>query len=410
MTAGNDQQQNDAKKQNPYSDHIAGFSINDLTEDPAPAKFIWPGIPDEAGKVAVLVGAGGLGKSALTVGLAVRRALGLEFLGRATKPGTTVIISKEDSRLDYRRKLAAQRALLGGQFVPEKVRDAVMLLDIVGDPALLVEPGAVGTARVNDALVQLWADAIVAAGPRADLIILETAARLTPSEDNAGLSALVSACELLGRLTQCAVLLVHHTGKEAARSGIADSYTGRGGSSLADNARAVMVLSPYPKEAKSQGRLGVALPEEMADGALVLSIPKLNGAPPPPPLVIEKVATRWALCLKAVDAKTLADADAASQKLRVAEGIAEVAKLVQAACDAGRTVTRRSIEKREVDGIDSDRFPLAVLKDIITQALKCGALIEGPGSRKGCTAITANVTWHENLVAANEPTAESKTA
>ncbi len=195
MSTSANEQQNiiGAPPANPYAALIIRFSRDELTADPEPAKFIWTGIPDEPGKVAVLVGCGGLGKSALTVGVAVHRALGLDFLGRVTKPGTTVIISKEDSRDDYRRKLAAQRVTLGALFDAEKVAERVLLLNLVGDPSMLVESGYGGTATVNDGLVQLWAEAVKGATTEVDLIILETASRLTPTEDNPGLSALVRA-------------------------------------------------------------------------------------------------------------------------------------------------------------------------------------------------------------------------
>jgi hypothetical protein len=397
------EQQNDSTSPgNPYTAQLKRFSIDELNTDPEPVTCIWPGIPDEPGKVAAFVGSGGLGKSALTAGVAVHRALGLDFLGRPTKPGATIIITKEDSRADYRRKLAAQRVTLGGQFDAQKVADRIILLDLVGDPSMLVASSNGSTATVNEKLVELLADAIHTAGTDADLIVLETASRLTPSEDNTGMSALVSACELLGRLTRCSVLLVHHTGKENARNGVADSYTGRGGSSLADNARAVMVLTAYPKDQKARDRLGVALPDEAADDALVLFVPKLNGARPPTPLVIEKVSTPWALTLRAFDREALERAEAAAHRHRVNEGVSDVARLVDAACRGGQTVTRRAIEKREVDGIDAETYPLELLKEVLAQAFRFGALVEEPGPRK-CMVVKANLRWFENLDAANSP-------
>jgi RecA-family ATPase len=400
-----EQQSTDNKpSDNPYEHHIIPFSIDELNTDPEPAKFIWPGIQDEPGKVTAFVGAGALGKTALTAGVAIHRALGLPFLGRATKPGGTIIISKEDSRADYRRKMAAQRVALGAKFDAKKVAECVLLLDVVGDATMLVESSHGGAASVNDLLVQLWADAINKTGTKADLIILETASRLTPNEDNTGMSALVSACELLGRLTHCSTLLVHHTGKEAARNGVADSYTGRGGSSLADNARAVMVLTAYPRDQKARSRLGVAVPEEMTDHALVLSVPKLNGAPPPPPLVIEKVPTPWALTLRAFDRETLARAEADAHRRRVAEGVQPLARLVDAASKAGQTVTRRAIEKREVDGIKADTYPLDLLKEILDQALRCGALVEESGPRN-CKVLKADLNWFTKFGPANSPMA-----
>jgi RecA-family ATPase len=402
MNSHTEEQNLSDPKSNPYAERIKSFSITELTSDPQPAKFIWPGIPDEAGKVSVFVGVGGLGKSALTIGIACQRALGLNFLGRPTKPGTTVVISKEDSREDYLRKVAAQRELLGSSFDAEKIRERIHLMDLVGDPAMLVQSSYGAATAVNQEVVKMWADAVNGSAPNADLIILETGSRLTPTEDNSGLSALVNGCELLGRLTGCVVLLVHHTGKEAGRNGASDLYTGRGGSALADNARAVMVLTSYPRDRDARERLGVAVPEDMARRTLVLSVPKLNGAPPPPPLVIEKVATPWAMTLRVVDREALARAEREAHKHRVAEGVREVTLLVQAANERKETVTRRSIEKREVEGIDAELYPKELLAYILDQALEWGALEEVPGPRKNCIALRANVHWFLDRAAANE--------
>jgi hypothetical protein len=161
-----------------------------------------------------------------------------------------------------------------------------------------------------------------------------------------------------------------------------------------------MVLTAYPKDQKARDRLGVALPDEAADDALVLFVPKLNGAKPPAPLVIEKVSTPWALTLRAYDREALARAEQAAHRHRVNEGVSDVARLVDAACQRGQTVTRRAIEKREVDGITADSYPVELLKDILAQALRCGALFEEPGPRN-CIAVKANLRWFENLDAAN---------
>ncbi len=166
-----------------------------------------------------------------------------------------------------------------------------------------------------------------------------------------------------------------------------------------------MVLTAYPKEQKAREHLGVAVPEDMAGHALVLSVPKLNGAPPPPPLVIEKFPTPWALTLRAIDREALARAEAAANKLRVAEGVREAARLVQAACGRGQTVTRRTIEKREVAGIDAETFPMEFLQEVLSQAFERRVLVEVPGPRKGCKAVKANLPSLEDIIAANEPAA-----
>ncbi|MFT3916566.1 MAG: AAA family ATPase [Anaeromyxobacteraceae bacterium] len=401
------EQQPTATPSNPYMERIKSFDQEALTTDPEPAKFIWQGVPDEPGKVSVLVGVGGTGKSALTLGLATARALGRDFMGRKTKPGTTVIISKEDSRADYRRKLAAQRFVLGDQFDPQRIEEHVFVMDVLGDPAMLVASGYGNSADPNTELVKHWTDAINTAAPAADLIILETGSRLTPSEDNSGLSALVTACESLGLLTGCVVVLVHHTGKEAGRNGFTDLYTGRGGSSLADNARAVMVLTNYPQDKTARERLGVAVPEEVAPRALVLSVPKQNGAPPPPPLLIEKIATPWALTMREIDGEALARAGAAAHKVRVSQAVRALAEAVEAATEAGQTVTRRSITKREVEGIDPETFPKEFLAEVLAQALACRALIEEPGTRKGHFVLRADPDWFLNQPAANEEMADA---
>jgi hypothetical protein len=64
------------------------------------------------------------------------------------------------------------------------------------------------------------ARAIVSEGGSGGLIVIDTLAHAMPNMDEnapADMSALVAACDELRRLTRCAVLLVHHSGKDASR-------------------------------------------------------------------------------------------------------------------------------------------------------------------------------------------------
>lgn len=260
------------RSDNPRLDLIrqrrAAFSKGDLTAQPAARDFaIEPILPMEA--VTALVAAGGIGKSTLIVELVAHQILGLPFHAMPVRQGPVVILSKEDTRDDYLRKLYAllrARDYLQGR--EEELAAGLCFYDLRGTDVLLVEERH-GTLRIaKDAY--LLADMIHADHPGAVAVYVETVSRFIVGEENNSVMAkVVSAAETISAWTKAAAVLVHHVGKEAARGNSTDQYSGRGGSALADNSRSVITLvNPTDDPA---GKLPLDVPRDaLTDGRVVV--------------------------------------------------------------------------------------------------------------------------------------------
>jgi hypothetical protein len=275
--------------------NLARFTVADLHSTPPPQRFILhPYIP--AGTVSTLAGPGGSNKTTLTTYLAVCRALGRPFFG-GTVParGKTVILTTEDSRDDYLRKLAALREELGDGFDPQAISERVILFNLPGVPVRLV--GAEGgnfrpTELADDLAAVLKADVLRGEPPGSGLVVMETVSRLAGGiETNESLSILVESAQRVCRLADVAVLLVAHVSQEAARQGHADGYAPRGGSALGDNGRSTLVLTRVNKNNRTEFAPDADLPPELMERLLVLTHPKSNGAPSAKPLLLERCSS-----------------------------------------------------------------------------------------------------------------------
>jgi hypothetical protein len=278
----------------PFHDAWTTFSPDDLLSDPPPVQTVWGYLPK--GKVGVLAAGGGTGKSTLTTGLAVNRALNLPFLGQSVGEGSTVIVSTEDDAMDYRRKIAAWRYEMGKEFDADKVAQKIHVIDLAGTPTSFVS-SKFGQSTVDPCVDQLGEE-IHTRAPDADLIVLETVSRLGGGdESNGAMSAVVVAAERLAERTNAAVLLIHHVGKQAARMKVGDAYAARGGSAIGDNARSSLVLVQADKE-NLKRLLGEEPTEEQIDKLLILFHAKSNAMPARKPTLIEKVSTPHGMALR----------------------------------------------------------------------------------------------------------------
>lgn len=278
-------------------DSIRRFSPDDLTSPPPRQEWIlYPYLP--AGTVSILAGPGGSSKTTLLVALAVNRALGLPFFGGPMpRRGRTVILTTEDSRDDYLRKLAAVRHDLGDAFDPAAVAENVLLLDLAGTPVRLVE-----SDRGNyfpTVLADDLAAVVSKHAPGTDLIVMETVSRLAGGiETNESLSILIEAGQRICRLTGAAVLPVAHVSQEAGRSGTTDAYAPRGGSALGDNGRSTLVLTSLTDKTAATFAPDADLPAGILNRLRVLVHPKSNGAEPAPPLLLERCSTPYGPVLR----------------------------------------------------------------------------------------------------------------
>lgn len=288
------------KERNRFVLAYTRFSVEELTTDPPPLEYILkPYIPAET--VSVLSAPGGSKKTTLLTLMAVSRALNRRMFREVVpREGETVILTTEDRKVHYRHKLAALRGHLGTEFDAGAVAERVHLLDMAGILVRLIVAERGNQFRPSSEVEEL-ADAIQRKAPNADHIMIETISRVTGGiESNEAMSVLVSACERLAVLTKLAVTLVGHVGQNVARSGVADAYSSRGGSSLGDNARSSMVLMPLSDANREKYANGLELSQDDVDCTVAWTHEKSNG-PKARPLLMRSELTPLGPVLVDVD-------------------------------------------------------------------------------------------------------------
>lgn len=289
------------------------FTKDELERDPPEKVFVWDGrIP--LGDVGVFSAKGGAGKTALLIGLAIHRATGAPFLGRAVRRGTTVILTAEDSREDYLRKIAAWRTWLGPHLDLAAVAKHVHLIDVTGVPFRLVQSSY--GEHVPTAHVDMLIEVVKTRAPDADLIIIETVSRVGSDESNPGLSALVCASETVAKRTGASVQLVAHHGQDAARRNVGDEHATRGGTAITANGRFTITLTGMNDEDVPKFLPGATLSPQQQAELSILRVPKINPAPRQEPIVLQIVPTHWGLVLREYDAGVSSDPEERKRSLR----------------------------------------------------------------------------------------------
>jgi RecA-family ATPase len=209
-------------------------------------------------KSSVLYGPTGAGKSAWLAQLAFAVAghePSLHGLAVGVH-GPVLVVSAEDSVEDWQRKAAACH--YGTDLNIEGALDDLRVLDLTEGEARLSEVVTVrdGETTRRESRATEMRDRIVAHARKmsAVLILVETASRLVPDEDNASFSALQSALGSIARRTGAAVVVTHHVTKAASREGDSSIEAARGGGAFVANARNALALSPAdPEVAKRYG-------------------------------------------------------------------------------------------------------------------------------------------------------------
>lgn len=361
---------------------VATFKAADLSERPPPVRWIWRDALAR-GKTAVLAAEGGTGKSALTVGLAIHRALGRPFLGRATSPGATLFLTAEDDPLDYRRKVGAWIAALGitADADLEVISRSLAVMYVGGRSARFVCHRGDYAVDPFVPLVCDWIRTRGIAGAGFDLVALETSSRFGADESNEGTAALITACEQVTNVTGAAVWIVSHTGKGAGRD---DAYAARGGSALADNARASMLLRRIDEEVAKKHRIRA----DEAAGCVYFRVTRTSNGPADQPpqiltrLVVPEVGIAFAVrngasaeaqAMEAVMTAALAAQDRAALGAKLK---ALVGERLQG--DGQAPSERRLREFAGVLGVGKNRIP-----EVVEDAIRDGFLVRGPVARGG---------------------------
>jgi len=228
-----------------------------------------------------LVAAGGVGKTTMLLHEAVYGALGRSIWNKpVASPFTTVIITKEDSReILVARLHQIMTDLELNATERHSVFDRVWAIDLIGEPFKLAE--------ISDHVLQphfenldkliLRCNAL-----KPDRIIFDPLMSFSVGEShvNDAEQAIVEASRyIMRKIPNCAIDVVHHTGKGNARAGTTDQYSGRNGSALPDGARMVAVLNKMKPDAFYEAT-GIKLSLSGKESGLLLSLPKLSYCAP----------------------------------------------------------------------------------------------------------------------------------
>ncbi|PLP98745.1 AAA family ATPase [Cupriavidus pauculus] len=280
--------------------------------------------------VGIFVAPGGTGKTTLMLYEAIHIVLGLELFGHPVEnAGPVVIFTAEDSRdmlVARLRTIASQMQL--SQTEIEAIRQSVVIADVSGHGFKLtaVERDVVVPGKNVERFIRAASElhpAVVFIDPAVSFGVGES--RVNDAEQG-----LIEAGRRIRNALKCAVMFIHHTGKQSARDKATDQYAGRGGSAFADGSRMVHVLKAMDAQ-EWLSITGDALAE--GESALTLARPKISHAPPQPPIYIKRVGhlfTRFEPSGKSSSA--------------IAAVADRVWQIIKDEVDAGRRPTGRSLE------------------------------------------------------------------
>lgn len=174
-------------------------SANDLQSAPPLRWLVRDVVP--ADSLVALFGPSGSGKTFVAFGMAAAIAEGSEWFGHRVMRAPVTYCALEGERGMGKRAKAWR--VRNGRPLPENLRFITQALDLRDS---------------ND--VRDLANAVIAAGAQSGLIVVDTLNRAAPGADenaSADMGTLIAACKKLQQRTNCAVLLVHHTGKDATK-------------------------------------------------------------------------------------------------------------------------------------------------------------------------------------------------
>lgn len=212
--------------------------------------------------VAVLAGAGSMGKGYATLQLAFSVATGLPWLDMETEsPGSVLMLSSEDDAQEIHRRIwKIARYYRENVCKPEEwpkfeglLKNRLYIIDRTGKDNRLTSKIARQTVRSD------FSDSIVREVKKLDepaLVILDPLSRFDGGEpnDNADATKLIEAVEYIRKKTGTTVVLPHHVNKASLRDGDSAQHAVRGASGIVDGARWVGLLYTPKDNAKNRSK------------------------------------------------------------------------------------------------------------------------------------------------------------
>jgi len=257
------------------TERIGNFRLDVMTSGVPPQQefLLSPLMP--LGKVGLIFGAGGIGKSLVALDLCLSVALrarfsaaavgGVSVLGcqvPAAAAGASVFLTLEDDTAEIHRRIAALDPQNRRQGAPCYVIPAVDLPNF--DPALIIPEGraAALTAFAVDGLDRLLNTIAASSGQKVRLLVLDPAGDFLNADENDAtfVKLLMRHLRAVAARHGCTIILVGHVAKGVD----IDNPTMRGSSAWIANSRFAYALSAPPlgeaeKLAKAVGESALAL-------------------------------------------------------------------------------------------------------------------------------------------------------
>lgn len=238
---------------------------------PPPLDFVVSGL--KAGTVAILTSPGGLGKSILSIEMAMGIAapgadqqlldLGIKTCGRV------LMLNAEDPA-----DVLNERVHNIGKFLDDDVREAVF-------KNLTIKPIRGTKPNLLDAR---WIDAISKLSDGMRLVVMDTFSRFHSGDENSNqeMADVIGNAEIITERTGACIMFAHHSAKSAAMNKqMSSQQSTRGASSIVDNARWQAYLEGMDEsEAKT-----LRVPPELRSHFVSFGVSKQNYGRP--------IAPRW---------------------------------------------------------------------------------------------------------------------
>jgi regulatory protein RepA len=228
--------------------------------------------------VGVIGGAGGTGKTTLILFQGIHIALGRELFGYEVEmSGPVIFLTAEDSReiLIARLRLMAVELELTEEEI-EQVRKFILIVDASAESLKLTVMKR--NIQVSAAVARL---ALTFHPLAPSILFIDPAVSFGVGESqvNDAEQGLIEAGRILKSFIGCAVIFIHHTGKQNGRDKTVDQYSLRGGSAFSDGSRMVHILAPLNSKEWRE-----ATGDELLDGeaGLLYARPKMSHVSPQP--------------------------------------------------------------------------------------------------------------------------------